>query len=445
MRVTDQSVTECPGYGRTMISRRVVASSLACVLVAAGCASSDDDGAVADTTDAPAEASTPATDAPADTEAPAATDAPVETEAPPATDTPPETEAPPDTEAPPEPASYDFAAIEPLVADFVEAEGLNGAGLIIVDADDGVVLERYWGEFGPDRISLVASSSKMITAGVLLRLQDDGLLDINAPITEVTGWEGNPDITTAQLLSNSSGLVGLGPDPGYAPYLCQFLPDGDIEDCGASIFETPDDDGDILAPDTEFRYGGAQWQLAGAVAETVSGKTWTELIDEIYIEPCGLEALGFNNHFTQIPSGFSYPVDFGGDPSTLAETDNPNMEGGAYVTTGDYAKLLSMHLRGGMCGENQVLSQEALDTMHADRVAAAYGGDASENTGYGMGWWVDRETGRISDGGAYGSVPWLDLDDGYGAYLVIESDSGTGGTLAGLIEEPIADAIAAAG
>jgi CubicO group peptidase (beta-lactamase class C family) len=153
------------------------------------------------------------------------------------------------------------------------------------------------------------------------------------------------------------------------------IPDGDVEDCGASIFETPDDDADIIAPDTEFRYGGARWQVAGAVAESVSGKTWDELIDEIYVES---------------------------------------------------------------------LSQDALDTMHADRVAAVYSGDAAEDTGHGMGWWVDRETGRISDGGAYGSVPWLDLDDGYGAYLVIGADSGTGNTLAGLLEVPITDAIAAA-
>ena len=58
-----------------------------------------------------------------------------------------------------------------------------------------------------------------------------------------------------------------------------------------------------------------------------------------------------------------------------------------------------------------------------------------------MGWWVDRETGRISDGGAYGSVPWLDLEDGYGAYLVIEADSGTGGEIAGRLENVVDDAM----
>ena len=273
----------------------------------------------------------------------------------------------------------------------------------------------------------------MITAGVLLRLQDDGLLDIDAPVAAVADWgTGNPTITPAQLLSNSAGLVGLFPDPTYAPYLCQYLAAGTLQDCAASIFTTADDDADVVAPDTEFRYGGAQWQVAGAVAEAASGKPWAQLIDEIYVQPCGLTTLAYNNHFAQLPGagGFDYPTAFAADPSTLQPTSNPNMEGGVYVAPPDYAALLLMHLRGGRCGDAQVLSQAALDRMHADRIGPVYGADADAGTGYGMGWWVDRDTGRITDPGAYGSVPWLDLADGYGAYLVIEADAATGGQLA---------------
>ena len=49
--------------------------------------------------------------------------------------------------------------------------------------------------------------------------------------------------------------------------------------------------------------------------------------------------------------------------------------------------------------------------------------------------------GRISDEGAYGAVPWLDLADGYGAYLVIEADSATGNELAGLLYDVIDEAV----
>lgn len=344
-----------------------------------------------------------------------------------------------------EPArEYDFSAIEAIVADFVDERDLDGAGLVVVQRDDGIVHEEYWGEFDADRISLIASSSKMITAGVLFHLDDEGVLDIDAPVADVAEWgAANPDITPVQLVSNSSGLVGLLPNPAYGPYVCQYVAEGTLQQCAEDIFTTPDDDADIVAPDTEFRYGGAQWSVAGAVAEVASGKPWSQLVEETYVEPCGVDSLAYNNHFTQIGSGgFDYPVEFAGDPSTLRATDNPNMEGGAYITAPDYGRLLLMHLRDGMCGDTQVLSPAALDTMHADRVHEVYGGD--DAPGYGMGWWVDADNDRISDSGAYGTVPWLDLDDGYGAYLVIEADAGTGAELASLLYGDIEAAVTAA-
>ena len=245
---------------------------------------------------------------------------------------------------------------------------------------------------------------------------------------------GQPDHHAGAAGVEQLGPVGLLPNPAYLPYVCQYGVAGTLQDCAAQIFTTPDDDADIVPPDTEFRYGGAQWQVAGAVAEVASGKSWAELIDEIYVEPCGLETLGYNNQWApesgrcfglRLPDRCSTPT-----RRRCCPTENPNMEGGAYITTGDYAKLLLMHLRGGMCGDTQVLSQDALDQMHADRIGEVYGGSARPGVGYGMGWWVERDAGRISDPGAYGSVPWLDLEAGYGAYLVIEADVITGNVLA---------------
>ena len=414
------------------VARACLPAALLALLVVA---CSDDDPASAPSSTA----AEPTSDVATTAAATVATNAPA-TVAPttPATSTP--------TTTPVTASGYDFSAVAPIVQAFVDEHGLEGAGLVVVDRDDGIVHEDYWGEFGPDRISLVASSSKMITAGVLLRLQDDGLLDIDAPVAAVAPWgAGNPAVTPAQLVSNSSGLVGLFPDPGYTPYVCQFLPAGSLQDCARAIFTTPADDADIVAPDTQFRYGGAQWQVAGAVAEVASGKSWAQLIDEIYVQPCGLRTLAYNNHFTQFgPAAFDYPTAFAGDPSTLQPTSNPNMEGGAYVTPGDYAALLLMHLRGGRCGDEQVLSPAAVDRLHADRIGAEYDGNAGGGAGYGMGWWVDRASGRISDPGAYGSVPWLDLDDGYGAYLVIEADTATGALLAAQLYDVIDAAVAAA-
>lgn len=344
------------------------------------------------------------------------------------------TSAAPPTEAP------DFTEVDRTVDEFVEDEDLNGAAVVVVDRDEGVVHEHYTGVFGPDRVSLIASSSKMLTAGVLMRLDDQGVLDVDAPVADAVDWgSGNPEVTPAQLLSNSSGLVGLVQDPTYPPYICQYLAQGDLESCAARIFTTPDDDDRVAPPDTEFRYGGAQWQVAGGLAEAVTGKRWADLVSETYVEPCGVDSLGYNNHFAQpralgdSPSPFSYPTGVDGDVSVLEPTDNPNMEGGAYITPPDYAALLLMHLRDGRCGDTQVLSPEAVERMHTDRLGPAYDGTtpSKDLAGYGLGWWVDTEDpSHIEDGGAFGAVPWLDTEDGYGVYLVVENTSKVGQRLA---------------
>ncbi|MEM7094634.1 MAG: serine hydrolase domain-containing protein [Actinomycetota bacterium] len=341
----------------------------------------------------------------------------------------------PDPTATPEPepepeaeAERDFAPVTAAVEAFLDDEGLPGAGLIIVHRDEGVLYHEHFGEFTEDRVSMIASASKSISAGVLMRLEQDGLLDIDAPIADAVDWaDDHPEMLPVQLISNSSGLVGLGPDLLYGPYLCQWLPGPTIQECGAQVLGTPGDDGDIITPDTQFRYGGAQWQVAGALAEAVTGKSWGELVDEYFGEPCGLDATGFVN-ILAVSGGATdgYPVGFGGDPAIHEPTANPNIEGGGYSTTGDYGKLLLMHLRNGECENGQVFTQESLDRMRTDRISS-YGGSTGGSDGYGMGWWINEETGIISDGGAWGAYPWLNLGEGYGGYWVIEDSFQTTG------------------
>lgn len=339
----------------------------------------------------------------------------------------------------PQTPDFDFSAVDAEVEDFIAERGLEGAGLIIVHREHGILHRRAFGAFEEDRVYLIASASKMVTAGVLMHLHDQGLLDVDRPIADVVGWgEANPDITPAQLVSNSSGLVGLLPNPAFPPYLCQYVFSNTLIDCARQIFTTTLDDADVIPPDTEFRYGGGQWQVAGGVAEEVSGMTWAELINDIYVEPCGLEGFGYNNHFVQlIEEGinfFTYPIGFNGDPGNLLPTDNPNLEGGAYTTISDYGKLVLMHLRGGRCGDNRVLSEESVRRMHSDRVAEVYHGLAGGATGYGLGWWVHRETeGLISDPGAYGAFPWIDDGRDYGGFIAVEASSGVGAQLFGRI------------
>jgi hypothetical protein len=129
----------------------------------------------------------------------------------------------------------------------------------------------------------------------------------------------------------------------------------------------------------------------------------------------------------------------------LVPTDNPNVESGAYATPAVFAELVLMYLREGECGNGQqVLSEHAIDRMLKDRVAASYGGAAAPGVGYGMGWWIERDSGRAYSTGAYGAVPTLRVDEGYGYYIVLEANDSTWQALAAPLGAAIEAAVLAA-
>ncbi len=342
----------------------------------------------------------------------------------------------------PEPPALDFSAFDRTIESFLAAQGLAGATAAVVHEAHGVLHLKGYGAFDRDRLFLIASSSKILSAGVLQRLADQGRIDLDAPIGKVlaTWGEGKADLTVAQLLSNSSGLVGLLDEAAFLPYLCQFVPGATLTGCAETIYRAPDA-GRSVPPDTRFRYGGAQWQLAGGVAEVVSGKSWAELVRETYVEPCEVPSLGFTNPFAR--AGAGYPGFFMGSVANLDRTANPSIEGGAHVSVPDYAKLLLMHLRRGTCGETRVLSEAAVARAQQDRIGPAYGGMTQDPTmpGYGLGWWVDRANpGVVSDPGAYGSMPWLDTARGYGVFIALEATATLGVQLR-LATKPVVDGI----
>ena len=347
-------------------------------------------------------------------------------------------------------AELDFGEIDSVISSFVAEKGLTGASAAVVHEECGVVHTSGYGAYAADRLYLVGSSSKILSAGVLLRLEDEGLLDLDAPIGEyVAAWgaDGKPELTAAQLLSNSSGLVGLIDRPFYRPYRCQYQEAGTLSDCAAAIY-TADDSAERIPQDTAFRYGGGQWQLAGGLAEAVSGKPWAELVRETYAEPCDAPSLGYTNPFEAAAaaggtlSALEYPAFFQGERSNLPTTQNPNVEGGLFTTVEDYAKILLMHLARGSCGSLRVLSERAVQRMQEDRILEVYagstvgqsgrtaGGEANTLEGYGLGWWIQRdEPGVVADPGLYGAFPWLDVSRGYGALFALEADGNLGAEL----------------
>ncbi|RLB36968.1 MAG: hypothetical protein DRH30_14050 [Deltaproteobacteria bacterium] len=329
--------------------------------------------------------------------------------------------APLDYETNPASAKYDFSAVDEAVADFMaDHPEVEGVTLAIVRGGEGQIYEKGYPDFDRDRISLIASTGKVLSAGVILALVDDGLLELDRPIAEYLGWgDYHSAVTMRQILSMMSGLPPSFwiSDVCYS-FPCECDPATSIQECGRTVFQ---DESMSIPPGEEFRY--TRWQLAGAVAEIVSNMSWAELVRQKLVAPCGLPNTGYRRLFPE------YPEVFDGDPANVPETENPGIGGGAYSTVNDYSKVLLMHLRDGLCGQERVLSPEMLQAMQEDLVpeGVVMPSWRPEAINYGMGWWkYEDEPGLLIDSGAYGARAVLHPEEDWGAIMIIETTTDEG-------------------
>jgi CubicO group peptidase (beta-lactamase class C family) len=330
----------------------------------------------------------------------------------------------------PAPILPDFTEADAWMENFVATEeAFPGGSYIVVDRELGVMHKAAFGNQTEDSLVLLASTSKVPSVTLLMALHDDNEnidFDITTPIANYLPWQGvwDPAITTEHLVSNRSGIPGLINlfinQALYAPHLCQFLPIGTLQECGETIFTSPLPGLVSTPPNTAFDYGGSQWQLSGAVAEIVGGGTWNQLWDEYIAGPCGMEIATYGNNL-------SFAESWDGAPESLLGRDNPNQEGGMMSNLDDYAKLLSLHLNDGLCGDNRVLSADSVASMRAPRTE-----DPADGSGYGMGWWIEPREGDgpvtlFTDGGFYGSISWIDTDRRYAGVVFFEDYTGNQG------------------
>ena len=332
----------------------------------------------------------------------------------------------------PEPTAPDFSDVDASFQGFIDDRtDFDGISYVLVNAE-GIMHQATFGDHTDDTVVLLASTSKVPAVMTLMALQEDANVDfsMSEPVSTYLAYDGPyANRTVEQMVSNTSGIPGLRLLAGYGSstgptiedfnHLCQFSAQAffNFEACGQTLVQNE-------LPTTQpagsvYDYGGSQWQIAGVTASTVANATWNQLVDQYLGTPCGLEVFTFGNPWES-------PTSFTGSVDTLAGMSNPNVEGGAITNMADYAKLLQVHLNGGLCGDTQVLSADSIASMQTDR-----GGVVSINaTPYGMGWWIREDLpGVFTDPGAFGAVSFIDINRGIGGYMAIdeygdEADSG---------------------
>ena len=297
-------------------------------------------------------------------------------------------------------STYDFSRVDRLLTDSVLAGGSNGRGYAVVVMVNGErVYDRAFGSnFSSTRVVPIASASKWLSGATIMTLVDDGLLTLDDTLgrwfpeapTEKQG------ITVGQLFSLTSGLP---PDGDY--HTDRDLTLGEAVD---SILLRTDL---MVPPGNGFIYGGASMQVAGRIAEIVTGRSWDSLFAERIAAPLGLVETNYDG---------------------LGVTDNPQVAGGAQSSAEEYLLFLQMIANRGVASDGtRVLSEQSVAAMLADQTGGApilfspYTKYDSIDTllpasRYGIGLW--RESASydslpspdLTSPGAFGFAPWIDPD-----------------------------------
>ncbi|MBT8215863.1 MAG: beta-lactamase family protein [Acidimicrobiia bacterium] len=251
---------------------RLPAIMLALSLVAAACGS---DGDAATTTSSPPTTAPPSTTT---TAAPATT-----TTVPPGPDN--IAGAVPELEA--ELASW---IAEWDVAGAVVAVSAPGQDRVVVPV--GVTNKESGEPIEGDDFFRIGSVTKMTTATVLLQLQEEGLLDLDAPLTEVLpSWEQRQftpgsAITPRMLLNHTSGLIAYELDPDFSNQVLLRLNQAWQPD---EIVDFAVVKGLLFEPGTEWSYGTTSYLLAGQVIEQITGNPAHEELRARVLDPLGMD------------------------------------------------------------------------------------------------------------------------------------------------------------
>ncbi|MFK7738427.1 MAG: serine hydrolase [Pirellulaceae bacterium] len=201
-----------------------------------------------------------------------------------------------DTQEPRAPAAdADYtSAFDKMLADYFPADG---PGVVALVAKDGKVLyHRAFGlanmEFGVpmpvDARFCIGSITKSLTATGILRLQEQGRLSIEDPITKYL-----PDypahgkrVRIKHLLSHTSGVHNYNNfdephPPGY------FTTEYSNEEFIGLFKDIPLD----FEPGTRYEYSNSGYSLLGSIIERVSEKSFDSFLQDEFCRPLGLRSL----------------------------------------------------------------------------------------------------------------------------------------------------------
>lgn len=240
----------------------------------------------------------------------------------------------------------------------------------------------------------IASCSKWLSAALIMTFVDEGRLRLSDTVGKylpVLSAHGKGNITISQCLSHQTGIN----EPPLKGSLKNMRSIQSMDEAIQYIADMPMEG----RPGTVFHYSNTGLQIAGAVIEKIGGESFEDLFAQRIARLLNMKNTDFGHGRVAMPAG------------------------GASSTPEDYLHFLEMILHKGSFEGRRILSEKSVAEMQVDRITpdvkVAYSPVPTENIGYGYGEWVVRPDDRtVTSPGLFGSIPWVDNDKGYCAFLM---------------------------
>ncbi len=299
-----------------------------------------------------------------------------------------------------------FVSLDQKLASFVPN---TVTGLSFILARDGQVLfSKGYGDMAIDAVAALGAATSVPSALAILTLVDQGVLKLDEPVaTYLQGkidWPADKATITMRMLLNHTS--GLSSNPDCVVKKSPLTMQACVQEIARQAID--------FTPGTQFEYGVGDYQVAGYVAEVLSGKPWTEFFAERIATPLGL------TKFTYVGAK---------SPDTIKT--NPHIAIGGACDVADYNAILQMVLAGGKVGDKQILSPQIIAEFQKDQIAGltrVHDPWKGEFTGYSFGWWftdpkmhVGSPGPELSSQGTFGTTPWIDFGLRYSAVILVKS------------------------
>lgn len=243
----------------------------------------------------------------------------------------------------------------------------------------------------------IGSQTKSFTAVALMKLAEEGKVDLDQPVVRYLPWFRTADrrggeITVRMLLTNTSGL------PSQDRWLFDRETDESAIERGVrDLSRVPL----VRAPGQSFEYSNENWTVAGAVITAVTGKSYSRYLDEEVLGPLGMtQSTTALARFPAIHALWGHLATMDGVEPARPRFIAVALPAGSElrVSADDMGKYLAMFLNLGRTPTGRLLSEASIRALYVPATTTTASmpemGMINEPVGYALGWLVGQADGR---------------------------------------------------